>query len=82
MIKNAEFEKANLTYNNLAGVRPSPLHAVPPGAAQVAQILTRPAVQMMSDKGIHSLLSAQTASAQWKLVRKGVMPAFSPNNIR
>ena len=38
--------------------------------------------QMMSDKGLHSLLSADTASQQWKLVRKAVMPAFSPNNIR
>ena len=36
----------------------------------------------MSNKRRHSLLTAQTASSQWKLVRKGVMPAFSPNNIR
>ena len=37
---------------------------------------------MLSDMGHQSILSGPTASAGWKSVRKGVMPAFSPQNIR
>ena len=40
------------------------------------------ALQMFSDKGHQSILTAPTASSGWKNVRKGVMPAFSPQNIR
>lgn len=39
-------------------------------------------LQMFGDKGHPSILTAQTRSHSWRLVRKGVMPAFSPNNIR
>ena len=38
--------------------------------------------QMLSDSGHQSILTGPTASAGWKSVRKGVMPAFSPQNIR
>ncbi|CAL8468296.1 g7836 [Coccomyxa elongata] len=37
---------------------------------------------MFGDKGHKSILTGQTSSQSWRLVRKGVMPAFSPNNIR
>lgn len=37
---------------------------------------------MFGDKGHHSILTAPTSSAGWKSIRKGVMPAFSPQNIR
>ncbi|KAK9914782.1 hypothetical protein WJX75_000489 [Coccomyxa subellipsoidea] len=37
---------------------------------------------MFGDRGHTSILTAQTSAHSWRLVRKGVMPAFSPNNIR
>lgn len=37
--------------------------------------------QMMSDTGHPDLVTAYT-DASWRLVRKGVAPAFSPHNIR
>ncbi len=39
-------------------------------------------LQMFGDKGHQSILTAPTSSVGWKSVRKGVMPAFSPQNIR
>ncbi len=45
-------------------------------------VVVIPAMQMFGDKGHKSILTGQTSSQSWRLVRKGVMPAFSPNNIR
>ena len=38
--------------------------------------------RLMSFTGHRTLFSADTDSAHWRLVRKGVAPAFSPTNIR
>ncbi len=39
-------------------------------------------VQVTSGRGEASLLTAKTGSELWRLVRKGVAPAFNPQNIR
>ena len=39
-------------------------------------------VQMTSDSGHSNLLTDKTGSDLWRLVRKGVAPAFNPQNIR
>ena len=38
--------------------------------------------QMTSDSGHSNLLTDKTGSDLWRLVRKGVAPAFNPQNIR
>ena len=38
--------------------------------------------RLMSFTGNRTLFSADTDSKHWRLVRKGVAPAFSPTNIR
>lgn len=38
--------------------------------------------RLMSFTGHRTLFSADTDSPHWRLVRKGVAPAFSPTNIR
>ena len=38
-------------------------------------------MQMMSEKGHPDLVTSLTDES-WRLVRKGVAPAFSPHNIR
>ena len=39
-------------------------------------------LQMTSDSGQPNLLTAKTGDPLWRLVRKGVAPAFNPQNIR
>lgn len=39
-------------------------------------------LQMTSDSGHPNLLTAKTGDPLWRLVRKGVAPAFNPQNIR
>jgi cytochrome P450 len=38
--------------------------------------------QVTSPVGLPSMLSAKTGDPVWRLVRKGVAPAFNPQNIR
>ena len=38
--------------------------------------------QVLSDSGSPSLLTDKTGSELWRLVRKGIAPAFNPQNIR
>lgn len=53
------------------------LHDVP---RHVAKLL--PMMQLTSDSGHPNLLTAKTGDPLWRLVRKGVAPAFNPQNIR
>lgn len=39
-------------------------------------------LQVTSDSGHPNLLTAKTGDHLWRLVRKGVAPAFNPQNIR
>ena len=39
-------------------------------------------LQMTSGSGHPNLLTAKTGDHLWRLVRKGVAPAFNPQNIR
>ena len=39
-------------------------------------------LQLTSDSGHPNLFTAKTGDPQWRLVRKGVAPAFNPQNIR
>ncbi len=38
--------------------------------------------QVTSDAGVPNLLSNKTGDPSWRLVRKGIAPAFNPQNIR
>ena len=38
--------------------------------------------QVLSDSGSPSLLTDKTGSELWRIVRKGIAPAFNPQNIR